>query len=113
METRLYIAATGNIQADTEGLYLMNADGSHIHPLLPDEIPARETIRLDPSPDGTRILWGVERGDSVAWLMVDIQTGDIQTMEDTSYIQAWSPDGSQLAESNGKIFRLWIWRRAK
>ncbi len=94
------IAFQANRDNDTSGIYLIDADGSNVVPLVDDA----SIHEMDPvwSPNGSWIAYTTMSADgSLAGgvFMVDVSGGDpVQVDDNFAYSPAvWSPDGSMLA----------------
>jgi TolB protein len=88
-------------------LWLMNADGSHPHQLLPggsDEYPAW-------SPDGAWIAFSRGLPQSDVWVVRPDGSGAhaLTNSSDPEWQPAWSPDGSTIAYARGFEGRTRIW----
>ena len=96
--------------SDTFGIYVMNADGSDAHPILPVSLSDTDFISPFPTPDGKSVVYHYWRPlDSDARLnIVDVDTGQDRPIDVPNVpIGTWlevplvSPDGSQLLLASG------------
>jgi Tol biopolymer transport system component len=77
----------------TQGIYLMNADGTGIHKIADGGSPAW-------SPDGESIVFAAAAGEGNDIYSVSIDGSRLTRLTHTSAVEAfptWSPDGSQIA----------------
>ncbi len=80
---------------------------SDIIALLPEDVLALGTYRLQPSPDGRYILWILYGGEGVTWLVIDTVTGEVQRFESNYYVASWSPDSTQFALIDAEYIQLY------
>ena len=93
-------------------LFLANADGSGITPLMPD--PLIDDYRPDWSPDGTRIAFSRGTGGGLVSniFTVNPDGSDVDQVTDGilgNNVASWSPDGTQLVFNSGREGGVQIW----
>lgn len=92
-------------EGDTADIYIMNADGTELTPLVSD--PAWDgTPAL--SPDGTRLAFASDRNGNPEIYVMDIDGSNLVQLTDndaTDIMPAWSPDGTRIAFVSDRIYK--------